>query len=302
MAASHLATRTGRATRLRDYLRAQAKACTARELVDALEPETQIENMLGSLNTLVKSGHLVRIQHQGRPHFAHRDAVLSAITAQPAANDDGRPPTASARIRAWMASEARPVTSREVTDAVLPERGIRIVSALMASLVRKGHALRLPGEGKEVQFICGRAARAWGQPAKPRQPTPPRAAKPKPPKAPKPPKTAKPPKPAPPAPRRPARGPAPAACDVPRKLVAPAPLAPRRQAGPACTLDGILDGIPDANLAASDRIAADIAAFQARGGVIERLGNTRVLKHIGGDDRFAYGANAITRKPQGTRA
>ncbi|WP_298580503.1 hypothetical protein [uncultured Luteimonas sp.] len=298
MAASHATTRTGRAERVREYLRSQPKACTARELVDAIEPHTQIENMLGSLNTLVKAGHLLRIYRQGRPHFAHPDAVAAAIATQPAANDDARAPTASARIREWMASVARPVTSREVLDAVLPHRNIRVVSAMLASLVRKGHAVREPGEGKEVRFTCGRPARAWGRPPRPRTtprrkpkpPTPPKAAKP-----PKPAKAARPAKaPAAPRPRILASGPQLTARDVPRTLAAAPPPA-RRRAAVACTLDGI----PQANLAASDRIAADIAAFQARGGVIERIGTTRVLKHIG-DDRFAYGASVFARKPQGT--
>lgn len=79
-------------------------------------------------------------------------------------------------------------------------------------------------------------------------------------------------------PRRIVRGPELTVRDVPRTLAQGAPLAApkRRTESAGCSLVGI----PDANRAASDRIAADIAAFQARGGKIERLGTTQFFKHI----------------------
>src|SRR5690606_30826106 len=42
-----------------------------------------------------------------------------------------------------------------------------------------------------------------------------------------------------------------------------------------------LDGVPERQRAASERIAADIAAFEARGGRIERLGPTKFFNRIG---------------------
>jgi len=288
----------GRADRVRAFLRANPRAYTARELVDALEPGIRVDNMLGSLNTLVKSGELVRVMHAGRPHFADRELAVSAATAPrvapatpppaqtaapsgpaPAVDACGRPPTASARIRDWLQQAASPVTSRQVQRAVLPDTDIRVVSGLIASMVRKGLVVRTGTQGLEGLYALGRQARAWGFPPNARAPKAPKAAKPrapKPPKVPKPKperpaKAAKAPKPTP----RLVQGPTLHARDVPRGLASIE--RPVRRTVAACALDGI----PDTARAASERISADIAAFEASGGRIERLGPTQFFKHIG---------------------
>ncbi|MDH7453549.1 hypothetical protein QF205_10795 [Luteimonas composti] len=291
----------GRADRLRAFLRANPRAYTARELVDALEPGIRVDNMLGSLNTLVKSGELVRVMHAGRPHFADRElAVAAAATPrvapiappalsqpaqapaapEPRTDASSRPPTASARIRGWLQQAAGPVTSRQVQRAVLPDTDIRVVSGLIASMVRKGLVVRTGTQGLEGLYALGRQARAWGFPPNARAPKAPKAAKP--PAAPKPPnqpkpkperpaKAAKAPKPTP----RLVHGPAARERDVPRGLASIE--RPARRSVAACALDGI----PDAARAASERLSADIAAFEAAGGRIERLGPTQFFKHIG---------------------
>lgn len=288
----------GRADRVRAFLRANARAYTARELADALEPGVRVDNMLASLNTLVKSGDLVRVLHGGRPHFADRQlaeataaAPRVALTASPAAGPavqdmpappgqlTGRPPTASARIRAWLQQVDGPVTSRQVQQSVLPHTDIRVVSGLIASMVRKGLVVRTGAKGLEGLYAPGRQARAWGFPPNARPPKAPKAARPpaapKPPKAPqpKPERPAKATKHAKPTPRIVQRSAVPAR-GVPRAL---APL--DRPVGSAVVC--ALDGIPDTARAASERIAADIAAFEAQGGRIQRLGPTQFFTRIG---------------------
>lgn len=75
----------------------------------------------------------------------------------------------------------------------------------------------------------------------------------------------------------------------PRKQVGAKP--PKRATKPASDTaprparardtDCSLVGIPSTSTAARDRIAADLAAFKARGGKIERLGPTQFFRHIG---------------------
>ncbi len=80
------ALRTGRATRVREYLaklpRGQHR--TARQIADAVEPGGDVNHMSATLGTLVRGGHLVRID-TGR----HRAAY--AIHPRPAPVRKARP-------------------------------------------------------------------------------------------------------------------------------------------------------------------------------------------------------------------
>lgn len=58
------------------------------------------------------------------------------------------------------------------------------------------------------------------------------------------------------------------------------PPKPKGQTGALCSLSGI----PAASHIARERIAADVEAFQKRGGKIERLGTTKIFHHIDADN------------------
>src|SRR5690606_34595427 len=92
---------------------------------------------------------------------------------------------------------------------------------------------------------------------------------------------------------------------VPRALPGPPPpseamragmgnLARSRSVGRPAPVTSSLDGVSDQQLLASARIAADIAAFEARGGRIERLGPTKFFNRIG----MEAANNAPPRRPR----
>lgn len=181
-------------------------------------------------------------------------------------------------IRAWLQQHERGFTVSELRAALDPAATAAQFSGSLATLALQGDIHRAT-KGKFSCYACtqaladrqlrtflaDRAAREQARTA------------PRPPKPPAPPTPARATKASNAMPQRVTRGPTVTERDIPRGIApAPAPAKPRRTEA-ACALHGI----PDANRAASTRIAADIAAFQAKGGRVERLGVTNVFKHIG---------------------
>lgn len=180
-----------------------------------------------------------------------------------------------ARIRAWLATQAIPASARDVMRAVEPKGDFAAIAASLSAMAKSG-LVRVNKVGRLAYYTAGRAPTSHRErrPAKSKA-TRKAAAK----RATKKPAAATPLKSPPTRP-------------VPRALPGPPPpsdalratigtLARTRAVARPAPVTCSLDGVSEQQRQASARIAADIAAFEARGGRIERLGPTKFFDRIG---------------------
>ena len=192
------------------------------------------------------------------------------------------------RIRIWLSKQSGSFTSRDILHAVDPNAHINNVSAAIDHLVKRGDILRKQVGGVQRYKLSEQGLKAANDdPSLNRMPArrkPPAAAK-----------AAcartQNPKPAPPPPQASMRAMVDAsvrtaaqraaAQDKAAPVKAAAPREARNRVPPiACSMSGV----PDAKRSASDRIARDIDAFLSTGGVIERLGVTKLFHHPADND------------------
>ena len=188
------------------------------------------------------------------------------------------------RIRIWLSKQSGSFTSRDILHAVDPNAHINNVSAAIDHLVKRGDILRKQVGGVQRYKLSDQGLKAANDdPSLNRSPArrkPPAAARPA---------NAKPhnPKPAPPPPPASMR----AMVDTSVRTASQRaiardnaltakPVAPREARNRVPPIACSMSGVPDARRIASARIAADIAAFQKRGGRIEHLGVTRLFHEI----------------------
>ena len=274
-----------RSERIRAWLAKHKQPATALQITHALEPFGDVSAYSSALSALEKIGMVRSTKLPGCKRLYTLGREPKRTPAQ------GKVPNGRAeRIRTLLQQHDRGFTVAEVRAAVDPQATPNMVSASLFSLAKQGQIHRA---AQGVLACYGRSAaiakrQLAAELARRAEPKPPRAAKPRKAKAePKP----KPPRPARPAPAR-KRATAPPATACPRTLhTPPTPSAamrtamdnsarPARRPRPVPVTCG-LSGVSDQQQLASDRIAADIAAFQARGGRIQQLGPTQFFKHIG---------------------
>lgn len=275
-----------RAARIRQYLAKHGPA-TAREVCDALQPidTDDIEAYCASIAWMVRRGVLVTIKKQ-RPGQRQKYKLGRPLVAS---QSSGKPVTGRAqRIRDYLAQHDRGFTPAELRAVIDPKARADAFCASLSQVAAQGQIARA-NSGRvscyaKSQALADQAladaleARATRQ-ARPTAPTP-RAARRSRAKVatvrtkPVPSSKLK----APPA-REVPRGMPPPPTDEVRAAITS--IARSRPAARPAPVTCALDGVPDRQRLASERIAADIAEFQARGGKIERLGPTKFFDRIG---------------------
>lgn len=279
-----------RAARIRDFLATCKHGATAQEVTRALDRMGDLNAYSRALSALESTG-MVR---STKPLGCRRVYTLGrAPKRRPLVGkvQTGR----AARIRELLAARDRGFTVGEVRAAADPQATPNMVSASLFSLAKQGHIHRASqgrlgcyGRTPALARQALEAELARRAQPKPKAPTKPRqAATPKPRPTPKPKRVKKAALQA--KPRLPK---APPARAVPRAFRSPPPpgeamrtamnnsarATPRQRPAPVTCA---LDAVPAFQRQLSERIAADIADFEAKGGRIERLGPTQFFKHIG---------------------
>jgi hypothetical protein len=288
---------TTRAERIRAWLATQTLPASARDVLLGIEPRGDINAICSTLAQMEKAGTVQAGKVGTRRYYVIGDPPKPKAPRPPGPARTRKPMTGRAnRLREFLQEHDRGFTVAELRAAVDPRATSNQVSASLHTLVKQKHAHRAI-QGRLASF-ARTAALAQAQLAA--EVTRERAAAP----TPKPVRQAPVPKPkAEPKPRakRPApsapkaartRTAAPPTRELPRALPSPPPPSPAMRAAmdasacnrprgrPAPVSCG-LDGVSERQRQASDRIAADIAAFEAKGGRIQRLGPTQFFTRIG---------------------
>lgn len=272
-------TRLNRCARIRAWLATQAIPASARDVMRAVEPKGDFKAIAASLSAMAKSG-LVRANKVGRLLYYTAGRVPTSPSERRMAKT-GR----SQRILRLLASD-RGYTVAEIRAQVDPTAPSHLVAASLFTLSQQGDIARAT-HGRtscyaRTQAIADQAladllAARQARNAKPKEAR--KTAKKATRRATKKPAAAAPPK-------------APPTRPVPRALPGPPPpsdalratigtLARTRAVARPAPVTCSLDGVSEQQRQASARIAADIAAFEARGGRIERLGPTKFFDRIG---------------------
>lgn len=277
-----------RSARIREWLATQHIPATARDIMQAVEPRGEINTFCASLSAMHKKGLVRANKVNGRLYYSAGRAPKSRRDRRP--TKTGR----AHRVRELLA-DGRGYTVAEIRAKVDPGTTSSRMSASLSTLFQQGHIARAQDdwftcyaltqeaanqaladlfatrEARKAELKRARQAAA-AEKRRTRAPKTPRA---KPARAPK----------AKPSPKLKA----PPVRDVPRGMPPPptaevraaiASIARSRPPVRPAQVTCALDGVPERQRAASERIAADIAEFQARGGKIERLGPTQFFTRI----------------------
>lgn len=278
-----------RSARIREWLATQHIPATARDIMQAVEPRGEINTFCASLSAMHKKGLVRANKVNGRLYYSAGRAPKSRRDRRP--TKTGR----AHRVRELLA-DGRGYTVAEIRAKVDPSTTSSRMSASLSTLFQQGHIARaqdgwftcyaLTQEAANqalARSLCDEGSQEGRAQARSAGCRRREAAHQSPEDAPGEARPGSEGEAEPEAQGTPVR-------DMPRGMPPP-PTAevraaitsiarsrpPVRPAPVTCALDGV----PERQRAASARIAADIAAFEARGGRIERLGPTKFFDRIG---------------------